>query len=108
MKYVRQEACVSQDAEPPESVSILRKGTKVLGPIRRVRFTNATQRHANIRENKGPSLGKIQVKVPHRRSPYAMKFEDTGAMCPRRRVETGQEHLKARRKGKSYILFAFQ
>ena len=27
-------------------------------------------------ENKGPSLGKIQVKVPHHRSPYALKFED--------------------------------
>ena len=28
--------------------------------IRRVRFTKATQRHANIRENRDPSLGKIQ------------------------------------------------
>ena len=25
---------------------------------------------------KGPSLGKIQVKHPHQRSPYAKKFED--------------------------------
>ena len=39
-------------------------------------WITATQRHANIRENKGPSLGKIQVKVPHQRSPYALKFED--------------------------------
>ena len=31
---------------------------------------------ANTRENKGPSLGKIQVKVPHQCSPYAMKFEE--------------------------------
>ena len=46
-----------------------------MGPIRRVRFTNAAQRHADIRENKGTSLGKIQVKLPHQRSPYAMKFE---------------------------------
>ena len=36
VKSVRQLGCVSQDAEPPESVSISRKGTKVLGPIRRV------------------------------------------------------------------------
>ena len=31
---------------------------------------------ASIRENKGPSFGKIQVKIQHQRSPYAMKFED--------------------------------
>ena len=28
------------------------------------------------RKKKGPSLGKINVKVPHQRSPYAVKFED--------------------------------
>ena len=32
---------------------------RVLGPIRRVRFTQSTLRPASIRENKGPSLGKI-------------------------------------------------
>ena len=31
-----------------------------MGQIRRVRFTKATQRHANIRENKGPSLNKYK------------------------------------------------
>ena len=46
---------------------------KVLGSIRKVR---STLRQASIREKKGPSLGKIQVKNPHQRSPYAMKFED--------------------------------
>ena len=76
VKSVRQLSCVSQDTEPPESAAISWKGTKVLGPIRRVRFTKATQRHADIRENKGPSLGKMQVKLPHRRNPYAVKFED--------------------------------
>ena len=75
VRDLRQLGCVFQDTEPPESSTILPKHTKVLGPIRRVRFTKATQRHANIRE-KGPSLGKIQVKIPHQRSPYAMKFED--------------------------------
>ena len=33
-------------------------------------------REASIREKKGPSLGKIQVKHPHLRSSYAVKFED--------------------------------
>ena len=68
--------CWFQDTEPPESLSILQKRTKVCGPIRRVRFTKATQRHPNIRGNKGRSLGKFKVKAPHQRSPYAMKFED--------------------------------
>ena len=36
----------------------------------------STQRQASIREKKGPSLGKIQVKHPHQRSPHIMKFED--------------------------------
>ena len=57
LKDVRQLGCVFQDTESPS----LRKSPKVLGSIRRVRNTEATQRHANIRENKGPSLGKIQV-----------------------------------------------
>ena len=41
-----------------------------------MQFTKATQRHADIRESKGPSLGKMEVKVPHKGSPYALKFED--------------------------------
>ena len=45
-------------------------------PIQRVRFTKSTPRQASIREKKGPSLGKMNVKIPHQRSPYAMKFED--------------------------------
>ena len=49
---------------------------KVLGPIRRIRFTQSTLRQASIQEKKGPSLGNIEVKIPHQRSPYAMKFED--------------------------------
>ena len=76
LKEVRQLSCVSQDTEPPESAAISRKGTRVLGPIRRVRFTRAALRQANIPEDKGPSLGKIQVKILHQRSPNAEKFED--------------------------------
>ena len=49
---------------------------KVLEQIQRVRFTKSTVRHASIREKKGPSLGKIHVKLTHQRSPHAMKFED--------------------------------
>ena len=63
--------------QQPESLPILRKSTKVLGRIRRVRFTKATEHHANIRENKDPSLGKIQAKNLHERSRYALKFEGT-------------------------------
>ena len=59
-KSVRQLSCVSQDTEPPESSTISRKGTKVLGPIRRLRFTRAAVRQSNIRQNEGPSLGKMQ------------------------------------------------
>ena len=49
---------------------------KVLGSFRKVRFTQSTLRQASTREKKGPSLGKINVKAPHQRSPYVMKFED--------------------------------
>ena len=49
---------------------------KVLAPIQRVRFTQSTLCQASIREKKGPSLGKTNVKIPHQRSPHAMKFED--------------------------------
>ena len=68
---------VRQLQRPPESLPILRKCTKVLGSIRRVRFTRAALRQANLRESKGASLiDEIQVKVPHQRSPCALKFED--------------------------------
>ena len=76
VKSVRQLGCVSQDTEPPESVSMSQKGTKVLGPIRRVRFTRAALRQANIWETKGPSMNTIQVKSSHQRGLYAVKIED--------------------------------
>ena len=115
VKSVEQLSCVSQDTEPPDSVTISRRGTKVLGPVRRVRFTGAALRQANIRERKGPSLGKRQVKIPHQRSPLAMKFGGqisrrdckTRAMCPRRCVEICQETLLARKGRQSYIQFTF-
>ena len=50
----------------------------------------------SIRENKGPSLEKIQVKIPQQRSPYAMKFED------RSQEETERQERCAR--GKAWNL----
>ena len=49
---------------------------KVLNAIQRVRFTKSTQPHASIWDKKGPSLGKMQVKARHQRSPCAKKFEN--------------------------------
>ena len=46
---------------------------KVMNAIQRVRFT---RRHASIWDKKGPSLGQIQVKLRHQRSPYSLIFED--------------------------------
>ena len=39
-------------------------------------YGRAQKSWANIRENKGPSLNEIQVKVPHQRNPCPMKIED--------------------------------
>ena len=64
---VSQLGYVSQDSD-----ALVSQGTrefrgdpmqKVLNAIRKVRFTKSTLRHASIREKKGPSLGKINVKV---------------------------------------------
>ena len=80
VKSVSQLGCVLQDSDALDS-----QGTKefrgnpmqnVLNAIQRVRFPKSTLRQASIREKKGPSLGKINVKPPHPRSPYAIKFED--------------------------------
>ena len=79
VKSVSQLGCVSPDSDALVSQGRESRGNprqKVLAPIQRVRFTQSTLRQASIREKKGPSFGKIKVKVPHQRSPYAMKFED--------------------------------
>ena len=108
-------SCASQDTELPDSTTISRNGKRVLEPIRRVRFTRAALRDANIREKKRPSLGKIKVKIPHQRSPYAMKIEDrsTGETARQERCARGDAWELARRihklkKGRqSYIPFTF-
>ena len=79
VRSVSQLGCVSQDSDAHVSQDRKTRGNpmqKVLEPIQKERFTKSTLRHASIREKKGPSLGKLNVKVPHQRSPYAMKFED--------------------------------
>ena len=80
VEIVPQLGCVSQDSE----AWVSQRGKqswgnpmqRVLGSIRKVRFTQSTLRQASIREKKKPSLGKIQVKPQHQRSPCAMNFED--------------------------------
>ena len=76
-KSVTQLGCVSQDSDALVSQGKKSQGNpmqKVLEPIQRIRFTESTPRRASIRETKGPSLGKINVKALHQRSPYAIKF----------------------------------
>ena len=73
VKSVPQLGCVSQDSEALVSQSGKQpRGNpmqEVLGTVRKVRFAQSTLRQASIPEKKGPSLGKIQVKNPHQRSP---------------------------------------
>ena len=60
VKSVSQLGCVSQDSDALVSQggkSQRNPMQKVLGPIRRVRFTESAPRHASIREKKGPSFG---------------------------------------------------
>ena len=100
VKSVSQLGCVSQDLDALVSQGRKSRGNpmqKVLAPIQRVRFTKSTLRHASILENKGPSLGKINVTVPHQRSPYAMKFED------RSHEDTERQHRRAQSKAWNFV-----
>ena len=95
VKNVSQLGCVSQDSDAlvsQDRKSRVNPIQKVLEPIKRVRCTKSTPRHASIREKKVSSLGKINVKAPYQRSPYAMKFED------RHHEETEQHQRCARSK----------
>ena len=95
VKSVSQLGCVSQDSDALVSqggMSRRKPMQKVSAQILRVRFTKSTLRHASIREKEGPALGKINVKVPHQRSPYAMKFED-------RSQEETERHVPEARHG---------
>ena len=79
VKRVSQVGCVSQDSD-----ALVSQGTKefrgnpmqkVLNAIQRVPLAKSTPRHASIRDKKGPSLGKIQVKPRHQRSRHVFKFK---------------------------------
>ena len=90
---------------------------KVLEAIQRVRFTKFTLRQASVREKKGQSLGKINVKVPHQRSPHALKNLRTDLKkrlkdksdAPAATNGILPKHIyKLKEKGQSYVLFAYQ
>ena len=70
----RQLGCVFQDMEPPKSSSISRKSSDIRKPIRRVKFTKAVARHADIRDQ-NPSLGMICPGDPQQRKTNPPKFE---------------------------------
>ena len=81
---------------------------KVLNAIQRVGFPKSTLRHASIRDRKGPSLGKTQVKPQHQRSTYAVKFEDRSHEETERQERCAQS--KARDFAKTFfcILLAYR
>ena len=73
-----------------------------------VRFTKFTLRHASIREKKGPSLGKIQVKLRHPKSlrnkiRRSVPWRDwkTRAMCPKQGLGSCQKIYKLNANGKA-------
>ena len=94
LKNTRQLGCVFQDMEPPRSSSIFRKNSNILKPIRRVRFTKAVLRHANMRKQ-NPSLGMICPGDPHQRNPNAPNFEDR----PQEETE-GKSDMPVKQRGK--------
>ena len=75
MKDVRQLGCVLQHLEPPESSAILRKDTIVWTRSTSTIHKNCAASGKHPRKPRSIAE-KIQVKLPHQRSPYAMTFED--------------------------------
>ena len=107
VKDARQLGCAFQDTEPPESWSNWRKSTKVLGSIRRVRFTIATQRQVG-RKNQVKFLISAVPTLWYLRTSLRRRLKDKSDV-PRKRVEIGQEYLKAQRKRQSYhLLLTYQ
>ena len=65
---------------------------------------------ASIREKKGPSLGKINVKALHQRSPYAMTFEDRfheETERPKQSMEPRQKKYTTSKKKKTRLHSTF-
>ena len=75
LKSTRQLGCVFQDMKPPKSTTILRKSSNIRNPTRRVKFTKAVVRHADI-PDKNPSFGMICPGDLYQRNPNAPEFED--------------------------------
>ena len=90
------------------------RGGKFWDQFDGVRFTQSTPRQASIRrENKGPSLGKKPVKIPHQRSPYNVKIEDRSQGETLGKSDAAAMHgifakkyLQAQRKCQNYIQLA--
>ena len=73
---VSQLGCVSRDSDALVSQGRKSRGNlmqKVLEPLQSVRFTKSTLRQASIREKKGLSLGKINLKA--HRQPKSLRCE---------------------------------
>ena len=86
---------------------------KVLGTIRRIRFTQSTLRQASIREQNGLSLGNISQKSSSAKSlryeiwgPVPWRDWKTTAMRPKQGMEPCQKQIQAQRERQSYILLA--
>ena len=107
VKSVSQLGCISQDSD-----SLVSQGGKSRKNRCRL-YDSLSQklRHASVREKKGPSLGKINVRAPHKRSPHAMKFEDRSheeterqQRCARSKAwNLAKKHLQAQRKRQGSI-----
>ena len=110
LKDSRQLGCEFQDIVPLESSTILRKRTKVLGPIRRAPFSKATVRHANKHPKKHDLSQKAssgQSVRPRIWGSVSGRDWETTAMCPRRRVEVVRKYPAAQRQGQSYFFLTF-
>ncbi len=93
VKIVSQMGCVSQDSELLDSQrSKQARGNpmqKVLGPIRRIQFTQSTLRQASIREKKGTIAWTNRIG-----------YRKTTAMRPKQGMELCQEQIQAARRKK--------
>ena len=115
VKVVPQLCCVSQNSDAlvyqRGKQSLGNPMQRVLGWIRKGRFTQSNATSSKY-PGKGPSLGKIQVKHSHQRSPDAMKLEDGSHEESERQhrcaasLELCQKSIETQRERPSYILLA--
>ena len=106
VKMVPQLGCVSQDSDALVSQRGETRCKKSWDRFEKNGSLSLRFVKASIREKKGPSLGKIQVKHPHQRSPYTMKFEDRShsSDVPEARLGTLTEtYTSSKRKTKLHL-----